>query len=223
MLIVFGLLKKGKLQLDGHKLKRTGSDQGLRSYEREILKLIPTGGRTEPIPGDKVMKVFTGMIKELEKKMEDYSLKETREYYRSIINSAWRMLDNDISAEKAGEILGDRFQWLLADNRFEKRVKSFRTPAAPFCRYSCTAISREGPLFNRHRRRDKHFPGLFTGGRLPQERCRFGGKQHHIPHPDGYLKNEPGPGLHQQKQFRKRLRLRMRLRRLRLRLRGRGR
>lgn len=123
MLIVFGLLKKGKLQLEGHKLKRTGSDQGLRSYEKEILKLIPTGGRTEPIPGDEVMKVFTGMIKELEEKMKDYSLKETREYYKSIIDSAWRMLDNDISAEKAGEILGDRFQWLLADKRFEKRVK----------------------------------------------------------------------------------------------------
>ncbi len=122
MLIVFGLLKKGKLQLDGHRLKRTGSDQGLRSYEKEILKLIPTGGRTEPIPGDEVMKVFTGMIKELEEKMKDYSLKETREYYRSIIDTAWRMLDNDISAEKAGEILGDRFQWLLADGRFDKRV-----------------------------------------------------------------------------------------------------
>ena len=123
MLIIFGLLKKGKVQLDGHKLERTGSDEGLRSYEKRILALIPTGGLHKPIPAEPVRKVFLDMIKELQKKMDGYSLKETREYYRSIIQSAWRMVMEDGSSEKAGEILGNSFQWMLADGKYEQRVR----------------------------------------------------------------------------------------------------
>lgn len=122
-LIVFGLLKKGKLQLDGHKLKRTGSDEGLRSYEKALLKRIPTGGREKPIPEDEIKKIFLGMIKELEKKMKEFSLKETQEYYRSIIESAWKMASEENTAERAGEILKDRFHWMLADPGYDKRVR----------------------------------------------------------------------------------------------------
>ena len=123
ILVIFGLLKKGKLQLDGHKLERTGSDEGLRSYEKKILAMIPTGGLSKPLAAEPVRKVFLEMIKELQKKMDGYSLKETREYYRSIIQSAWRMVMEDSSAERAGEILNDRFQWMLADGKYEQRVK----------------------------------------------------------------------------------------------------
>lgn len=123
MLIIFGLLKKGKLQLDGHKLMRIGSDQGLRSYEKELLKRIPTGGRDKPIPEDEIRQIFLGMIKELEKKMKDFSLKETQEYYRSIMESAWKMVSEDVSADRAGEIVNNRFHWMLADPGYDKRVR----------------------------------------------------------------------------------------------------
>lgn len=122
MLVAFGLLKKGKLQLDGHILKRIGSVEGLRSYEKELLELIPTGGREKPVPAEDAKKIFLGMISELEKKMKGFSLKETREYYRSIIESAWKMVSADSSAERAGEILNDRLQWMLADERYSQRV-----------------------------------------------------------------------------------------------------
>jgi len=122
ILVIFGLLKKGVLRLDEQKLLRTGSSEGLRTYEKELLELIPEGGRDKPVPEADLKKLFLGMIKELEEKMKNFSLKETREYYRSIIESAWRMVDGDISAERAGEIINDRFQWMLADGKFDKRI-----------------------------------------------------------------------------------------------------
>lgn len=122
MLIVFGLLKKGELQLEENRLRRTGAAKGLRSYEKKLMELIPPEGRKKPIPGEDMKRVFLGMIEELGEKMENYSLEETREYYRSIIESAWRMASSDNSAEKAGEILGDRFQWMLTDENFSERV-----------------------------------------------------------------------------------------------------
>ena len=152
LLVIFGLLKKGKVRLDGHKLERTGSDEGLRSYEKQILALIPTGGLEKPIPTEPVRKVFLDMIKELQKKMDGYSLKETREYYRSIIDSAWRMVMEDGSSEKAGEILGNSFQWMLADGKYEQRVRKIpdnRTAILPAYMYgylSGRAVSTPGGM-----------------------------------------------------------------------------
>lgn len=122
MLIIFGLLKKGNLQLEGGKLMRVGSPDGLRTYEKELLLLIPEEGRDKPIPAEDMKKIFLGMIKELEEKMKSFSLNETQQYYKSIIESAWRMVDGDISAERAGEIITDRFQWMLADGKFDRRI-----------------------------------------------------------------------------------------------------
>jgi len=117
VLIIFGLIKKDKLRLDGHKLKKTGNTDGLYSYEKDLMVQIPDG------TAESFKTVFTDMIKLLDKKMEGFSLKETRDYYQSVIRSAWRMVDSEKSAEKAGEILGDRLQWLLADKRFDSRMK----------------------------------------------------------------------------------------------------
>ncbi len=125
ILIIFGLLKKGKLQLDGHKLKVTGSSEGVHRYEKNLIKLISGSEGIRALPSDEVKNIFLGMIKILEKKMDGFSLDESRDYYRSVIESAWKMVAADHSAEKAGEILGDRFQWLLADDKFDHRVKKF--------------------------------------------------------------------------------------------------
>ena len=120
LMIVFGLIRKGALQLEGNSLRRTGSADGLRSYEKALLNLIPEKG---DIPEEGVRKVFLDMIEELEEKMEGYSLKETRDYYRSVIRSAWNMVRSDASTEKVGRRLGDMFGWLLADEEFESRVR----------------------------------------------------------------------------------------------------
>ncbi len=122
VLILFGLLKKGSLRLEDGKLMKTGSTEGLRSYEMELLALLPEVPSAKPVPAEKIKSIFLEMIKVLAKKMKGFSLEESQEYYRSVIESAWNMVAADRSAEKAGAILGDRFQWLLADEKFDSRV-----------------------------------------------------------------------------------------------------
>ena len=116
-LMIFGLLKKGCLQVEDGRLIKTGSIEGLRSYEKTLMDLIPDG----TLGAYRTM--FTDMIEDLEKKMEGFSLEDTRRYYRSIIQDAWRMVVADGSAERAGRILGDRMQWLLVDENFHARVR----------------------------------------------------------------------------------------------------
>lgn len=123
VLILFGLLKKGSLRLEDGKLMKTGSTEGLRSYEIGLLALLPEVPSANPLPAAEIKDLFLEMIKILEKKMKGFSLKESQEYYLSVIESAWNMVTADRSAEKAGAILGDRFQWLLADGKFDSRVR----------------------------------------------------------------------------------------------------
>lgn len=149
LMIIFGMIKKGALRLDGDLLEKTGSAEGLRPYEKALLDVIPEKGA---IAESKVRKVFLDMIGELKTKMEGYSLKETREYYRSVINSAWNMVEKDRSAEELGKRLTDMFQWLLADSDFDARVgglsaeKQVRLP--PFWYGSSSGGSRSGSSSN---------------------------------------------------------------------------
>ncbi len=138
VLILFGLLRKGALQLIGSgpdaSVIKTGSGKGLRNYERAIIDMLPDPEDQKYPPVDAVKKVFIDMIDELQEKMEGFAIEETRKYYRSIISNAWKMVKEAGSPDKAALILAERFGWLFVDDRFSSMVEvlpSVTTAAYP--------------------------------------------------------------------------------------------
>ncbi|RKZ02693.1 hypothetical protein DRQ21_07980 [Candidatus Fermentibacteria bacterium] len=124
VLIIFGLLKKGILKLNEEgRLIKTGTQAGLRSYEEELLAVLPDDPAGKPVPGKKLKQIFVNMIEVLEKKMDGFSLKESQEYYRRVIESAWKLVADDKSSERAEEVFGSWFHWLLADEEFDSRLQ----------------------------------------------------------------------------------------------------
>ncbi len=125
VLIIFGLFKKGALKMGKQgRLIKSDTLPELRSYEKKLLNILPDNPAGKPVPGKKLRHIFVDMIEVLEKKMDGYSLKESQEYYRRVIESAWKMVADDESSEKAGEIFGSWFQWLLADEEFDSRLET---------------------------------------------------------------------------------------------------
>jgi hypothetical protein len=125
VLIIFGLLKKEALKMNEQgRLIKSDTLPGLRSYEKKLLDILPDDPAGKPVPGKKLRHIFVNMIKVLEKKMDGFSLKESQEYYRRVINSAWKMVADDESSERAGEVFGSWFQWLLADDKFDSRLEN---------------------------------------------------------------------------------------------------
>ncbi len=126
VLILFGLLRKGALQLSGSgsdaSVIKTGYEKGLRSYEKAIIDMLPDPDDQKYPPVDAVKKVFIDMIDELKEKMEGFDIEETREYYRSIISNAWQMVREAGSPDKAALILSERFAWLFVDDSFNSMV-----------------------------------------------------------------------------------------------------
>jgi len=127
VLILFGLLRKGALQLSGSgknaRVIKTGSTKGLRNYEKAIIDLLPGSENSESPSADEMKKIFVEMIEELEEKMEGFSIENTREYYRSIVSNAWKMVKEAGSADKAASLLADRFGWLFVDEKFDSMAK----------------------------------------------------------------------------------------------------
>ncbi len=139
VLILFGLLRKGALELTGSgsnaSVTKVGIGVGLRSYEKAIFDLLPGPEDRKSPPMEAVRKVFLDMIDDLKEKMDGFSIEETAEYYRSIISNAWKMVNEAGSPDKAASIMAERFGWLFADEDFGNLVKDlpvFTSTAYPY-------------------------------------------------------------------------------------------
>jgi hypothetical protein len=64
------------------------------------------------------------MIEALEDKMQGFSYKETVEYYRSIVNTAWKLVSEAGTPEAKMQELTNSMEWTMLDENFDKRSKS---------------------------------------------------------------------------------------------------
>lgn len=123
-MILFGLLKKDALRVAKAKPLRLEvlekNKEKLREYESLFLAAVDKKGR---VPETKLRKVITSLIKGTNEKMKGFSRRDTREYYRSIVNKAWEQVASSETEEVASEVLDREMEWLIADERYEQRMK----------------------------------------------------------------------------------------------------
>ena len=115
MLVVWSLIRKGAVTVtgEGRETRITPMGllpQGLRDYEKKLLELISGEGLTSK----NLEAYFKELIGELEKSMEGFNLKTTREYYTGVMKNAWKQMEEAPDATAAAEVFTERFQWLLA-------------------------------------------------------------------------------------------------------------
>jgi len=122
-MVMFGLMKKGAVAVvseDPLKLKSQAvSANGLRKYEKAFIEAIESGG---DLGRDKLQDVIINMIDELEDKMKGFSYSETVEYYRSIVNTAWRLITEAATPELKGEEFSNNLEWTMLDDNFGART-----------------------------------------------------------------------------------------------------
>ena len=121
-MILFGLLKKEKIRVTKEKPLRLEvvekAGKGLHEYETAFLAAVDKKGR---ISESKLRKMVVGLIKHTNQKMKGFSRKDTREYYRSIIEKAWKQVSESKAQEIASQVLDRELQWLLMDPRYGER------------------------------------------------------------------------------------------------------
>lgn len=130
-LIIYGLIHKKILKPEisekGSGLVRISRSEDqtiqLRDYEKKLMDSFSFDmyGKVSKIDSDLLKGIFVDMIENLQKKMKSFSAKETKDYYRYIIEKAWRKVKNADSERIAAELLEDQFQWLMLDRDYKEK------------------------------------------------------------------------------------------------------
>ena len=125
-MILYGLAKKEVNQVNSMEpLDVTIVDplpENLNEYEKDFIDAL-----REPSKGTKKTKMRDCMhrlILGVSKKMEGFSLKETREYYQHICDKAWAQVEAADTPELKSKMLGENFGWAMLQDDPEKKVES---------------------------------------------------------------------------------------------------
>ncbi len=132
-MILFGLLKKGAVEITSHdplRLKRLDREgKKLRNYEKWFMEAIAPAGHVHKTElRDAVVK----LIKSVNRKMRGFSRKETVAYYRNIVARAWQQVKEAETPEVKAQRFDDELEWIMLDRDFDERTEEvFRDEPVP--------------------------------------------------------------------------------------------
>ncbi|MBQ6509351.1 MAG: hypothetical protein IJI07_07745 [Flexilinea sp.] len=124
-MILYGLSKKEVIEViseDPLEVKVVDPlPDTLYEYERNFIDALQKPSLTEKRKG--MRETMHRLILSVTKKMEGFSVKETREYYQSICDKAWAQVEAAETAEMKSKLLGDNFGWAMLEEEPEKKIE----------------------------------------------------------------------------------------------------
>jgi len=129
-MILFSTIKKNASRVvkeDPLQLERlTPEPDGLRPYEEEFLKAMIDEKSSKRKSA--LQKLMIELVKTVQKKMKGFSLKESRDYYKSIMEKAWKQVEQAETPEVRSQRFDDGLEWTMLDRDFDDRTqRTFRT------------------------------------------------------------------------------------------------
>lgn len=124
-MILFAVIKKGAARVvQETPLKVEASEPRppeLRTYEESFLQAIVVD---EPRQRQRELtETMIQLVKAVESKMKGFSLRETRDYYRAIIQKAWTEVEAAQTPEVKSERYTDSIEWTMLDRDFDGRTR----------------------------------------------------------------------------------------------------
>ncbi len=128
-MVLFSLIKKNAARVLSEKpLRLEGikpAPEDLRDYEVSYLAgILEENARTRQKALEQVM---IDLVKSVQAKMKGFSLKETREYYQTIVQKAWQQVEQAETPEVKSERYAENLEWEMLDGDFERRTRRTMT------------------------------------------------------------------------------------------------
>ncbi len=123
-LVLFGLVKKGALAVASQEPlkveKLPFKENGLRAYENDFVACVePDGALGE----DRLGEMLISLIKSVQRKMKGFSHRETVAYYRKIVKTAWRLVEEADTPQVKLEEFTNGLEWTMLDDDFGGRTR----------------------------------------------------------------------------------------------------
>lgn len=133
-MILFGLIKKNAARVASEQPLRveaiSPAPEGLHDYELAYLPVIVKAESRER--QGEMQKVTIGLVKAVQEKMKGFSLRETRDYYKGIIEKAWKEVEAAGTPEVRSQKYDDTLEWAMLDRDFEGRTRRTFTTGPVF-------------------------------------------------------------------------------------------
>ncbi len=124
-MIIFSLTKKGAIEVIEEKpLKIRTEDplpEKLMDYETGFIEAMAES--SDKKRQAKMTETISELVLSVTKKMQGFSLADTKAYYQSIIEKAWQQVQDAGSPELKGEKLDEIFGWVILDSDIENKTQ----------------------------------------------------------------------------------------------------
>ena len=128
-MILYGLILKKAVKITSTsplKLQKTQQHQKLRYYERRFLHCIKPDGTLKQ---NCLIKVLDTLDKTVARKIAGYNTKETIQYYKKIVNRAWRQVQQAKTPQLKLKRLEQNLQWIMLDPEYNTKLPTIlQTP-----------------------------------------------------------------------------------------------
>ncbi len=124
-MVLFGVVRKGAARVvQENPLKVEpipGATVELRAYEKAFLE----AAQVEDLPARQraFSDLMIEMVRSVQTKMKGFSLRETREYYQSIMRKAWAQVEEAGTPEVKSGHYTDDVEWLMLDHDFDGHTR----------------------------------------------------------------------------------------------------
>lgn len=123
-MILYGLAKKNVLEvksMDPLDVEIVDPlPEELNEYELNFIDALKESNKSRQT--SKMRDAMHRLILSVSKKVEGFSLAETKEYYKSICEKAWSQVEAAETPELKSELLGENFGWAMLEDDPEKKV-----------------------------------------------------------------------------------------------------
>jgi hypothetical protein len=124
-MILFAVIKKGAasvtkkdpLTLD----VKDPLPDGLKTYEKDFLEAMKETGKAKRRNALQLMMIT--LVKSVSRDMKGFSRKETRDYYKSIIERAWTQVESADTPEVRSEKYDEVMEWTMLDEDYDDRTR----------------------------------------------------------------------------------------------------
>jgi hypothetical protein len=129
-MVLFSTIKKGGARVVQENPLRVEAieppAQELHDYETAFVQAIVLGNLRER--SRKLQTVMVDLVKAVQLKMKGFSLRETRDYYKAVMEKAWQEVEQANTPEVKSERFAESIEWTMLDRNFDDRTeRTFRT------------------------------------------------------------------------------------------------
>jgi len=130
-MILFSVIKKNAasvttrnpLELEIH----APQPDGLHPYEIDFLSAFKFPNKRDR--QEAMQNTMVSLVKSVGEKMRGFSGKETREYYKSIMEKAWQMVESADTPEVKSQKFEEALEWTMLDDDYDDRTRrTFQQP-----------------------------------------------------------------------------------------------